>query len=679
MSAASLPPGKAETSGAETAPQTGSTGPVPEVGRAQTKPASSEKNKTPQVSPSAEAVANSASAPAVESGSVEKAKENGRSPGVNGSTGKLVKKGQIKRGDEEEGEAGLGKKRKIEQVLNTDFSFEEYSKVAKTKSKNGPAEKSLAFKSKEEFKEGLIRLKQILNTPENFASYDSSGAGSAQAPVELTRVVADFRKQKKTATLCETLEEDMLRLLLLFLREQWSKAVSAQKGAVCGLSSPNEVPLYLSLVVFMLSKVKGRVSKVSNKVKLGVMREVSSAAGGTKPTVNGVGVESAATSPGKPLVENGHTNKKRKAKAFYDTQHSLAKQKPKDYAKDPSSDLRMVVITNDRVEQNLIWLINVKEIFAVQLPRMPKEYIVRLVMDRKHYSLLCIKGGEVVGGICFRPYSEQRFAEIAFCAISANHQVKGYGTILMNHLKQYVKSIGLTHFLTYADNYAIGYFKKQGFTKEITMNPDRWQGYIKDYDGGTLMECAINPCIDYLNIPDMIKSQRKFLMDKIRANTLSDRVYPGLSIFKEGGTITNIYEQVPGVKESGWTQPLAGAREMHATGINKNLQRALNDFLRQVTAHKDAWPFHEPVPDTVTDYLEVIQDPIDLSLIKKRLSHATYYKGIDMVLEDLKKMCNNCRIYNSEETQYYKAADTLEAYFTPLAQQIKAVEEKYRK
>lgn len=32
--------------------------------------------------------------------------------------------------------------------------------------------------------------------------------------------------------------------------------------------------------------------------------------------------------------------------------------------------------------------------------------------------------GKVVGGICFRPYFEQRFAEIAFCAITSKQQVK---------------------------------------------------------------------------------------------------------------------------------------------------------------------------------------------------------------------------------------------------------------
>ena len=73
-----------------------------------------------------------------------------------------------------------------------------------------------------------------------------------------------------------------------------------------------------------------------------------------------------------------------------------------------------------------------------------------------------IQNGVAIGGICYRPYMHQKFAEIAFCAITASEQVKGFGTHLMNHVKLHVKRLGLTHFLTYADNYAIGYFKKQG-------------------------------------------------------------------------------------------------------------------------------------------------------------------------------------------------------------------------
>lgn len=40
--------------------------------------------------------------------------------------------------------------------------------------------------------------------------------------------------------------------------------------------------------------------------------------------------------------------------------------------------------------------------------------------------------------------------------------IQGYGSLLMNHLKDYIASnTNMKHFLTYADNYAIGYFKKQ--------------------------------------------------------------------------------------------------------------------------------------------------------------------------------------------------------------------------
>lgn len=43
----------------------------------------------------------------------------------------------------------------------------------------------------------------------------------------------------------------------------------------------------------------------------------------------------------------------------------------------------------------------------------------------------------------------------------------------MNHLKQVCKKDGIDHFLTYADNFAIGYFKKQGFHMDIQMPRER--------------------------------------------------------------------------------------------------------------------------------------------------------------------------------------------------------------
>jgi histone acetyltransferase len=195
--------------------------------------------------------------------------------------------------------------------------------------------------------------------------------------------------------------------------------------------------------------------------------------------------------------------------------------------------LKFDVITNDGDPDHMIQLITLKNIFSRQLPKMPKEYIVRLVLDRNHKSMVILKNGKnVVGGICYRPFEDNHFAEIAFCAITASEQVKGYGTRLMNHLKEYVKERKITHFLTYADNYAIGYFKKQGFTKMVSMPKSNWFGYIKDYDGGTLMECTIHQRIDYLRITSMVQRQRNVALPYLYL-PLYNRLIFFLSVFKK--------------------------------------------------------------------------------------------------------------------------------------------------
>lgn len=78
----------------------------------------------------------------------------------------------------------------------------------------------------------------------------------------------------------------------------------------------------------------------------------------------------------------------------------------------------------------------------------------------------------------------------------------------MNKLKDHCKKQGYKYFLTYADNNAIGYFKKQGFHKNLQLPLEKWKDYIKDYDGGTLMEAEIDPKIDYSNLSKIIGEQK---------------------------------------------------------------------------------------------------------------------------------------------------------------------------
>ncbi|MEQ2213362.1 Histone acetyltransferase kat2a, partial [Xenoophorus captivus] len=58
---------------------------------------------------------------------------------------------------------------------------------------------------------------------------------------------------------------------------------------------------------------------------------------------------------------------------------------------------------------------------------------------------------------------------------------KGYGTHLMNHLKEYHIKHNILYFLTYADEYAIGYFKKQMmFCRKEVKDPDLLYNLLKN-------------------------------------------------------------------------------------------------------------------------------------------------------------------------------------------------------
>ena len=111
----------------------------------------------------------------------------------------------------------------------------------------------------------------------------------------------------------------------------------------------------------------------------------------------------------------------------------------------------------------------------------------------------------------------------------------------MNQVKNFaVRDEGLEYFITYADNYAIGYFKKQGFSKTISMPKGRYFGLIKDYDGGTMMECYLYPNVDYLNIPTMLAMQREFIQKRVMEVAMSHQiVYDGDVVIDDEAVVAN--------------------------------------------------------------------------------------------------------------------------------------------
>ncbi|EMR10905.1 hypothetical protein PNEG_01051 [Pneumocystis murina B123] len=330
------------------------------------------------------------------------------------------------------------------------------------------------------------------------------------------------------------------------------------------------------------------------------------------------------------------------------------------------------VVNNDNSRDNLIILTGLKNIFQKQLPKMPREYIARLIYDRNHLSMVIVKKPlTVVGGITYRPFNHRKFAEIVFCAITSSEQVKGYGSHLMNHLKDYVKGTSpIMHFLTYADNYAIGYFKKQGFSKDITLDKPIWIGYIKDYEGGTIMQCSMLSRVRYLESSQMLAKQKYAIQEIIRKKSRSHIIYPGLDIFKNGITAIDPLS-IPGLKEIGWSPEMDEFLQRPKRAV---FYSTLQHLLTEMQNHPSAWPFIHPVnKDEVPDYYDVIKEPMDLSTMEFKLDN-DHYDSVEGFLYDARLIFNNCRSYNNETTTYYKNATKLEKF---LISKIKETEYSY--
>mgnify|MGYP000206219521 CR=1 FL=1 len=85
----------------------------------------------------------------------------------------------------------------------------------------------------------------------------------------------------------------------------------------------------------------------------------------------------------------------------------------------------------------------------------------------------------------------------------------------MNKLKDHAQQSNLHYFLTYADNNAIGYFKKQGFNENHSLPEPRYKGYIKDYNGSTMMQCTINRQIKHVSLYNDIRRQKDALLQQV--------------------------------------------------------------------------------------------------------------------------------------------------------------------
>lgn len=130
----------------------------------------------------------------------------------------------------------------------------------------------------------------------------------------------------------------------------------------------------------------------------------------------------------------------------------------------------------------------------------------------------------------------------------------------MNNLKAIFQLQKLEYFLTSADNYAVGYFQKQGFTKNAVLFKERWVGYIKDYDG-----------------------VRAFDYERIRTFRRAHEIFPVLDVCENNARMSNQTE-IPGILPAGWSAQrlFGGTSERDRSANSQKLSQLLKYSLKNL-------------------------------------------------------------------------------------------------
>lgn len=327
------------------------------------------------------------------------------------------------------------------------------------------------------------------------------------------------------------------------------------------------------------------------------------------------------------------------------------------------------------------------ELVSKLLPEMAKAYIWRIVFDtcHDHRSLLVVKDGRVTGGICFRTFAARGFVEIVFCVVAHEERRHGYGTHMMNHMKEVIRQEGIHDMLVFADTSAVTYFARQGFTTRIDLPERVWSGYIKSYQESTLMHCQINRHVpSFLRVPEMLQAQREALdallprgITTVTPLLLPPSAKRHCSSSSSSGTDDNDTGVTIGLADESTSSSSSNSTsgsKISADYLRRRWTAEMGDLLNRIRGCREgSWPFLQPV-DTrfVPGYLDVIETPCDLSLIERRLNDQVYRDCPTAFLNDVQLMIDNCKTFNPDpRNEYNAAAVTLERTFAQRMAQLR--------
>lgn len=307
-------------------------------------------------------------------------------------------------------------------------------------------------------------------------------------------------------------------------------------------------------------------------------------------------------------------------------------------------------------------LINVKNLLSSCLPEMPSQHILKLIYNFKQITLTLwnYKGKKrLLGTLSGRYFKKENFFEISFLGIKLGLQYQGYGKLIINYLKEYLKrNFQCFYILTYADFSAVLFFQKQGFSTNFRkLRKKYWRSCLKNYTASKLMECYIIPEINYLIIELLINKKKNVMLEKINKQNNHLIKHKCLKY------IPKICKNITGISKIDLVNAFSNGESFF---VNKNhfiRYSKMAQIIFRLFNHGESEPFRNPVSQNqVSQYYEMIKKPMNLNQMLQKINEHLY-EGIPSFVYDFHLIISNCHKFNGLETYFCSMANGLEQHF----------------
>lgn len=203
----------------------------------------------------------------------------------------------------------------------------------------------------------------------------------------------------------------------------------------------------------------------------------------------------------------------------------------------------------------------------------------------------------------------------------------------------------------------VGYFKKQGFSSTITLNEQVYTGYIKDYDGATLMQCSLYTQVTYTRLTETL-SLIKESINVIRSHRFSQikRAHPEAK-FLANDLPTSDLTHYPDLFNS-------DSNELHSTDETVDLNLlyiTLKSIYQEIRSHSFASQVQKRTlfQENLTTPMLF---PIDLDTIQERLKSKFYPNAYTFTADITRLLDVALRAYSNQKKDQANEVRTFDTF-----------------